>query len=120
MARRTGYRSNPHTTTSGGDAIWFTTRIAIYLRDGFTCYLCGRQVQLKKDASLDHIDPTWDNAPTNLITCCRSCNSSRKKQPLPSRLRKLAKRQAALPIDRETAKEVAFIVRPAHRKRSAK
>lgn len=115
---RAPYRKNPHTTQSGGDAIWYTTRIAVYLRDGFTCHYCGEVVLVGETASLDHIDPGWNNDPTNLITCCRTCNSSRKNTKLEPNERARARSQARKPLDRETARELAFLLRPAHRARA--
>lgn len=61
-------------------------RLAIYIRDGFRCAYCGRDL---KDAdpsevTLDHLLPRvagGSNQATNLITACRSCNSSRQDTP---------------------------------------
>lgn len=58
-------------------------RLAIYLRDGFTCLRCGRdlsRVQHTALIHLDHIVPRsrgGSNAETNLFTSCQKCNSSR-------------------------------------------
>jgi 5-methylcytosine-specific restriction endonuclease McrA len=57
-----------------------STRLAIYLRDGLACCWCGSSVEEGTQLSLDHIKPVskgGDNQPTNLITCCMKCNSSR-------------------------------------------
>lgn len=63
-------------------------RLAIYLRDGFLCLACGVSLSNAKpaDITLDHIRPHSlhgeHKCPSNLYTCCRSCNSSRKAQRL--------------------------------------
>jgi 5-methylcytosine-specific restriction endonuclease McrA len=61
-------------------------RLAIYVRDGFTCAYCGTDLRnaAPADVTLDHLLPRstgGSNSPTNLITCCRSCNSSRQDKP---------------------------------------
>lgn len=72
---------------------WITKerRLAIYIRDEFTCCYCGRQ--MKNDdpnfVTLDHLTPRnplvkhggGGNESTNLITACKSCNSSRQDKP---------------------------------------
>jgi 5-methylcytosine-specific restriction endonuclease McrA len=62
-------------------------RLAIYLRDRFTCLLCTRDLHDAdpRDITLDHIKPKADggsNHESNLYTCCRSCNCSRQDKPL--------------------------------------
>lgn len=60
---------------SGYDWIERSTRLAIYLRDGNACLACGTD----EDLSLDHLDASnRSNAPTNLVTLCQRCNSSRR------------------------------------------
>ena len=60
---------------SGYDWIERSTRLAIYLRDGNKCLRC----ETTEDLSLDHFDPSnRSNAPTNLVTLCQTCNSSRR------------------------------------------
>ena len=57
-------------------------RLAIYLRDGLACCYCGDTVEDGK-LTLDHLRPyasNGSNAPTNLVTCCAKCNSSRGKR----------------------------------------
>ena len=61
-------------------------RLALYVRDGFRCLYCGKDLRHTTpcDVTLDHLLPRsaggGDEA-TNLVTCCRSCNSSRKDRP---------------------------------------
>lgn len=65
-------------------------RLAIYIRDGFTCLYCGRDLRNAKreEITLDHLDPRCSTLcprarrdPKRLITACRSCNSSRQDTP---------------------------------------
>ena len=65
----------------GGKWIRNDRRLAIYLRDGLACVYCGQSVE--EDGivmTLDHLKPRskgGKNEPTNLITACKTCNSSR-------------------------------------------
>ena len=57
------------------------TRLSIYLRDGSRCVYCGRDASVGALLSLDHVIPRnhgGGNKPHNLVTSCRSCNSSRQ------------------------------------------
>ena len=65
------------------------TRLAIYLRDGMSCAYCGSTVEDGAQLSLDHLQPRSKassksglNDPSNLVTCCRKCNSSRGNRPV--------------------------------------
>lgn len=60
-------------------------RLAIYLRDGLACAYCGDAVENGANLTLDHVkayDNGGSNKPTNLVTCCHRCNSSRGKRPV--------------------------------------
>lgn len=64
---------------------WLTRerRLAIYIRDGFTCQYCGRDLKNAPavELNLDHLvarNAGGGNESTNLITSCRSCNCSRQ------------------------------------------
>lgn len=68
---------------------WITKerRLAIYLRDRFTCLLCLKDLHDAdpRDVTLDHVTPKVDggsNESSNLYTACRSCNCSRQDKPL--------------------------------------
>lgn len=67
---------------------WITdsTRLAIYHRDGFRCAYCGRGAEEHGvGLSLDHIvacELGGDNSPSNLITCCTHCNSSKQHKTM--------------------------------------
>lgn len=60
-------------------------RVAIYLRDSFTCAYCGRDLKgcTRSEIGLDHLEPRSlsngnpDHSATNLATVCRRCNSQR-------------------------------------------
>jgi 5-methylcytosine-specific restriction endonuclease McrA len=77
---------------TGGSWINPISRLAIYIRDGFTCAYCGRDLRTFKPAyvTLDHLVPRskWVgpseevNDPGNLVTACKSCNSSRGNKEL--------------------------------------
>lgn len=62
-------------------------RLALYLRDGFTCAYCGVDMRdfAPADITLDHLvcrsTGNPDHSNENLVTCCRRCNSSRKDKP---------------------------------------
>lgn len=73
---------------NGKGSGWITKgkRLAIYLRDGFLCQYCGRDLHsaAPREVSLDHLTPQCDGGlhhPTNLITACISCNSRRQNKP---------------------------------------
>lgn len=67
-----------------------STRLAIYLRDQFRCVYCNcnlANVPARK-RTLDHVVPRsdgGDNAPSNLVTCCKRCNE-RKGDNTPWRM----------------------------------
>lgn len=70
----------------GSGWITKTERLAIYLRDSFTCAYCGRDLSQAhpREVSLDHLTPQvsgGDHRCTNLITACLSCNSRRQHLP---------------------------------------
>lgn len=58
-----------------------STRQAIYHRDGFCCAYCGAAAEDGIMLTLDHVlacELGGDNAPTNLVTACLSCNSAKQ------------------------------------------
>lgn len=61
-------------------------RLSIYLRDGFECGYCGRDLHRAsaREVTLDHLLPRsagGGNEATNLTTACLACNSSRQDKP---------------------------------------
>jgi hypothetical protein len=78
---------SPHQPT--GQWIRPAKRLAIYLRDGFRCIYCCRDMRDAdpRDLTLDHIACRADgggNGEGNLVTACRSCNCSRRDRSLES------------------------------------
>ena len=68
-----------------------TTRWAIYLRDGLCCTYCLislRELMEERDGNfltVDHCKPRskgGSNHPTNLVTCCYSCNAAKGAKTL--------------------------------------
>lgn len=56
-------------------------RLAIYLRDDCRCAYCGRGVEMGALLTLDHlraVELGGRNTADNLVTSCRSCNSSKQ------------------------------------------
>ena len=77
------------TTTKQPDGQWIRKekRLAIYLRDHFTCIYCLTDLSdaAPTDITLDHIRPKssgGNNSEKNLVTACRHCNCSRQDTPL--------------------------------------
>lgn len=50
-------------------------RREIYERDHYRCRYCGEHQDLGIDHVIPVTDPDSSNDPSNLVTCCRSCNS---------------------------------------------
>jgi hypothetical protein len=74
-------------TWQGGHWITPKRRLALYLRDGLACVWCCRGIEDGAQLSLDHVVCHADGGGTesgNLITCCKTCNSSRGKRSVPA------------------------------------
>lgn len=59
-------------------------RAAIYARDEHRCQYCGVYVD-DQTATLDHLIPQalgGHHKPSNLVTCCKSCNCSKGSKTL--------------------------------------
>jgi hypothetical protein len=61
-------------------------RVAIYLRDIFTCLACNTDLSNAppRDIHLDHLEPrsgAGNNDASNLVTICITCNSQRHDMP---------------------------------------
>jgi 5-methylcytosine-specific restriction endonuclease McrA len=70
---------------NGGKWIRQDKRLAIYLRDDLCCVYCGCAMEDGNQMCLDHVTPQklgGNNKETNLVTCCRSCNSAKGAKPL--------------------------------------
>lgn len=62
-------------------------RMAIYFRDDFDCVYCRCVFPIDTKGyglTLDHVDPNGGNEPSNLVTCCRQCNSEKRRTNLKS------------------------------------
>lgn len=78
-------------------------RLAIYLRDRWTCLYCGRDLESadEREVTLDHIIPKsagGGNDPSNIYTCCLECNSKRGDAILPLEVLERAKKNCSRPI----------------------
>ena len=88
---------------------WIRTdaRLAIYLRDEFRCVYCGCNLHgvAPEGITLDHVHP-WslggENEPTNLVTACKRCNSSRGAR----RVHQYADDHTRAAIRRQTARSI--------------
>ena len=72
---------------NGGKWITAQKRLALNLRDNFTCVYCLKNLHGAdpRDVTLDHLVCRVDggsNHESNLVTACRSCNSKRQDLPL--------------------------------------
>lgn len=70
---------------SGGKWIRPEKRRAIYLRDNLECIYCGKGIEDGIVFTLDHVTPQVlgeSNHESNLVTCCRKCNSAKGKLSL--------------------------------------
>lgn len=61
-------------------------RLAIYLRDNWTCCYCGTRLAdaRPEEIHLDHLkckSKGGSNDASNLVVACRSCNCSRQNKP---------------------------------------
>lgn len=89
--------------SSNGQWIRPKKRLAIYLRDGLQCAYCGARLEdLVEEGmpfTLDHVKPRALRGlhhHTNLITCCRRCNSSKQDRTLAGWMRGLGKSPQAI------------------------
>lgn len=63
-----------------------TRRLALYLRDNFTCQYCDKKLQRQKpkNRTLDHLVPRemgGSHSNDNLVTACLTCNTQRGLKP---------------------------------------
>lgn len=75
-----GMRNNNNAANNGGKWIAPKKRRAIYLRDDLRCVYCGAGIEDGVQFTLDHIVPCelgGDNSAANLVTACKTCNSSK-------------------------------------------
>lgn len=68
---------------NGGKWIRPERRLGVYIRDGFMCLYCGEDLRRRDncDVTLDHLIPRClggGNRNHNIVTACKSCNSTRR------------------------------------------
>ena len=71
---------NGNAANNGGAWITPKKRRAIYLRDDLRCVYCEASIEDGVQFTLDHLVPCelgGNNNASNLVTCCKSCNSSK-------------------------------------------
>lgn len=91
------------------------TRLAIYLRDGMACVYCDAGVENCERLTLDHLKPHsrgGSNDPTNLVTCCVRCNSSRGVRSVTAFCKAVAEYRG----DESTARSILTFVRNTSRR----
>jgi hypothetical protein len=120
----------------GSKWIRLATRLAIYHRDGFTCAYCGRSAdEHGVPLTLDHIKACelgGTNEPSNLITCCQHCNSSKQHKTMIEwwavlkaqgrNIRSVSARIARLrrkPLDRAEGRRLAQVRKTARQAKAA-
>lgn len=93
-------------------------RLAIYMRDNWLCGYCNKDLHNVKAKlrTLDHILPValgGTNEASNLVTCCKRCNDSKRDTTLfnllcPLRTNDLLRvlRQSQKPLDVLAAKRI--------------
>ena len=69
------------------------SRINIYMRDAWTCQYCNKK-KATRELTFDHVVPRAHGGKTswtNVVTCCRKCNSEKADQTLKKSGMKLMK-----------------------------
>ncbi len=110
-------KRKPQKRTQGMNWIAKDKGLAIYLRDEFRCVYCGKDLHGAGagEVGLDHVkcySAGGSNDESNLVTCCRSCNSSRGDKKIndwaDEPTRKAIKRNTRRKLDkyRKLAKEI--------------
>ena len=74
-------RVRPNANARGYDAKWRKLREFILIRDSWVCYYCQAKLD-STNASVDHViplakDKSLSHDPSNLVACCRRCNSKK-------------------------------------------
>ena len=104
----TGKRAADSRRAYKGVCIRSDLRLAIYLRDRFTCVYCLADLHgaHPTDITLDHVACESDgggNGPENLVTACRHCNCARQDKPL----NRFAGPETRAHIRRNTARKIS-------------
>lgn len=87
----------------------FSLRLRVYMRDFFTCVYCKKAMNpLDSQLSLDHLDPKGADTEENLVTACRSCNSTKNQINIQELAHQIAlKRGPQLVVERRMAELMA-------------
>lgn len=85
MTTKKRQRSN-HPASNGSKWLRPDKRLAIYLRDGFLCAYCGRNLVNVPAAqrAIDHVVPIsagGTNDAANLCLSCKACNDRKQNKP---------------------------------------
>lgn len=107
-------------TEMTGSSSWILKqrRLALYIRDRFTCQYCGKDLRdlRPEEMGLDHLEGLVvggghtgaNHKNENLITVCRPCNSARGARPwreyAPGGAQERIEVQRYLPVNVELAK----------------
>ena len=79
-------KTQTNAANQGGKWIRPDKRLAIYLRDGLGCAYCGATMEMEDILlTLDHVVPQslgGENKSSNLVCCCKSCNSAKQDKSL--------------------------------------
>ena len=89
-----------HNSRFGRHSISEKDRAEVYLRDDYTCQYCITKYE-KEKLSIDHLVPValgGVHEIRNYVTCCRSCNSSKRHTPLADFVKKINISISDLPI----------------------
>lgn len=104
------------TRIAGQGSKWLrrSTRMSLYVRDGWCCVYCGAASDDGAALTIDHVRPCelgGDNDPSNLVTACLSCNSAKRDLPMRAWFARLRDQgvdtsQIALRIRRQMARKL--------------
>ena len=107
---------------SGSSWLPVSKRLAIYHRDDFECVYCGSSEKLTLDHVKDCKSHGRNDDPSNLVTCCLSCNSSKQDKTTrqwykvlrdrgidTEAVRKRIRRKCLKSIDREKGKSLVLL-----------
>ena len=77
-----GHKKHGNTNQANYGGKWITPkrRRAVYMRDDLRCVYCDKGIEDGIVFTLDHLLPQelgGTNATTNLVTCCKTCNSAK-------------------------------------------
>lgn len=89
-----------HESNLGRKNIKTDIRFEVYERDNYTCQYCGGKFS-DEMLSIDHLIPVslgGHNEITNYVTCCRSCNSSKRNTPLEQFAKRINIQIESLPV----------------------